>query len=260
MSVLTTLIFDVDGTLADTEANGHRPAFNNAFRAANLAWHWDAELYGKLLKISGGKERMQHYIDDYQAPVPFAWQGEVTQRLQQLHEAKTGYYLKLLKNGGIPLRPGVARLLQEAHKQRLTLAIATTTTEDNVRVLLEQTLGKESVHWFAIMATANQVPKKKPAPDVYHYVLEKLNLSTDNCLAFEDSANGLTAATAAGLKTFITPTAYTAKEDFRQAWAIATHLGDSDTPCTWLKPLPGNKVPPMVDLASLQQAFSRTYG
>jgi HAD superfamily hydrolase (TIGR01509 family) len=260
MSVLTTLIFDVDGTLADTEANGHRPAFNSAFKDANLAWHWDADLYGKLLKISGGKERMQHYIDNYQAPVPFAWQGEIVQRLSQLHQAKTAHYLKLLKTGGIPLRPGIARLLKEAHKQKVTLAIATTTTEDNVRVLLEQTLGKESLNWFSIMATANQVPKKKPAPDVYHYVLEKLKVSAEHCLAFEDSGNGLAAATAAGIKTFITPTAYTAQEDFSHAWAIAAHLGDTDLPTTWLKPLPSNSLPRLVDLASLQQAFFKTYG
>ena len=136
---LHALLFDVDGTLADTERDGHRPAFNQAFKDAGLDWHWDIALYGKLLAVTGGKERMKHYIDhyrpDYRKPDNF------DELVAELHKAKTRHYAALAARGGIPMRPGVKRLLSEARAAGLRLAIATTTTPENVTVLLEHSLG-----------------------------------------------------------------------------------------------------------------------
>jgi phosphoglycolate phosphatase-like HAD superfamily hydrolase len=171
---LHALLFDVDGTLADTERDGHRPAFNQAFADAGLDWHWDVALYGKLLAVTGGKERMKYYIDhfrpDYRKPDHF------DELVAELHQAKTRHYAALAARGGIPMRPGVRRLLIEARDAGLRLAIATTTTPENVTVLLEHSLGPGTQDWFEVIAAGDIVPAKKPAPDIYHYALEKMGL------------------------------------------------------------------------------------
>ena len=171
-TTLQALLFDVDGTLADTERDGHRPAFNQAFADAGLDWHWDAALYGKLLAVTGGKERMKYYIDrfrpDYRKPDNF------DELVAGLHQAKTRHYSALAAKGGIPMRPGVRRLLAEARAAGLRLAIATTTTPENVTVLLEHSLGPGTPDWFEVIAAGDIVPAKKPAPDIYHYALVML--------------------------------------------------------------------------------------
>lgn len=225
---LLALLFDVDGTLADTERDGHRPAFNQTFQDAGLDWHWDVALYGKLLAVTGGKERMKYYIDhfrpDYRKPDNF------DDLVADLHKAKTRHYAALAAQGGIPMRPGVKRLLNEAREAGLRLAIATTTTPENVTVLLEHSLGAGTPDWFEVIAAGDIVPAKKPAADIYHYALEKMGLNPADCLAFEDSENGLRSSLGAGLKTLVTVNDYTLEHDFTGAAVVLSDLGEPDTP------------------------------
>jgi beta-phosphoglucomutase-like phosphatase (HAD superfamily) len=222
---LQALIFDVDGTLADTECDGHRPAFNAAFEEAALGWHWDVDLYGKLLAVTGGKERIRFYAERYDPD--FLAQADADEIIRRLHAAKTRHYLAMLKAGRIPLRPGVAELLIEAHVAGMRLAIATTTTPENVTTLLGASLAPEAINWFEVIGAGDIVPKKKPAPDIYLWVLERLGLPPEACLAIEDSANGLKSALAARLPTLITRSSYTVDEDFHGALAVLPDLAST---------------------------------
>jgi len=158
MNKLKALIFDVDGTLADTERDGHRVAFNRAFEEAGLSWHWDIETYGALLRVTGGKERIRLFIKEYQAD--FSAPGELSVYIRELHESKTRHFVALLQSGAIQLRPGVERLLKETRDAGLRLGIATTTTPQNVTALLVATLGSKSISWFDVIAAGDVVPHK----------------------------------------------------------------------------------------------------
>ena len=221
--MLEALIFDVDGTLADTERDGHRPAFNAAFAEAGLAWHWDQALYGELLAVTGGKERIRYFCERHAAE--FLQTPDAEARIKNLHAMKTRHYAMLCAQG-IPLRPGVEQLLRDAHAAGLRLAIATTTTPENVGALLAPDL----LALFEKVGAGDTVPNKKPAPDIYHWVLQQLALPAAACLALEDSANGLKASRAAGLATVITPTDYTRDQDFSGALALLPDLGRMPLP------------------------------
>jgi len=225
---LHALLFDVDGTLADTERDGHRPAFNQAFADAGLDWHWDVALYGKLLAVTGGKERMKYYIDHYRPD--YIKPGNFDELVADLHKAKTRHYIALAARGEIPMRPGVGRLLAEARAAGLRLAIATTTTPENVTALLEHSLDPDSPGWFEVIAAGDIVPDKKPAPDIYHYALEKMGLDPIDCLAFEDSQTGLRASLGADLKTLVTVNDYTLDHDFTGAAVVLSDLGEPGAP------------------------------
>jgi HAD superfamily hydrolase (TIGR01509 family) len=225
---LKALIFDVDGTLADTEKDGHRVAFNMAFKDAGLDWDWDDDLYGQLLAVTGGKERIRYYLEQFNTA--FIRPDNFTEFVAQLHAAKTQFYMQLMEQGRVPLRVGVEQLFKQAKDQGLRLAIATTTTPENVTALLHNTLGKGSEQWFEVIAAGDIVPAKKPAADIFVYALQKLNLSAQECLAFEDSENGLKSSKGAGLKTVITINDYTKDQDFSNADLILDQFGDSNNP------------------------------
>jgi len=220
---LRALIFDVDGTLADTE-EAHRQAFNRAFAEHGLDWHWSATRYRELLDVAGGRERLLHYVDALE--LPSAEAGRLRARLPQIHASKTRHYCELVATGAVPLRPGIAALLLAAQRAGLQLAIATTTTPANVTALLEAAYGPEPAPPFSVIVAGDMVPHMKPAPDVYLEALRRLGLGAAECLAVEDSWNGLAAATAAGLRCLITPNPWTAHQDFRGAWRCLDALVD----------------------------------
>lgn len=212
------LIFDVDGTLADTEG-AHREAFNEAFIESGLGWHWSEVLYTRLLAVSGGKERLAAYFHEVSGgAMPRAL-------LEEVHAAKTRHYTARLEANQMALRPGVLRLIEEASARKFPIAIATTTSPVNVDALLRGPLGARWRDTFAVVGDAACAERKKPDPEVYLFVLERLRRAASTCVAFEDSKNGLDAARAAGIAVIITPTPYTARESFAGARAVLPNLG-----------------------------------
>ena len=214
--MLQAFIFDVDGTLAETE-QVHLMAFNHAFREEGLDWHWDEAYYTALLDISGGKERMlHHWRQVYPAVRDLSGQG-IHDTIERLHQIKTAAYEAAVNDGAVSLRPGVLRLMDEALGAGIRLAIATTTSPVNIAALLRKAIGLDWRSHFVAIGDASTAPHKKPHPQVYLQMLAALQLPSSACLAFEDSANGLKAATAAGLPTIVTPTSFTCHHDFSAA-------------------------------------------
>jgi len=221
---LKALIFDVDGTLTDNECDGHRVAFNLAFRDAGLDWNWDIPTYLHLLEVFGGKERIRYFIDEYLD----GWEpdGDPDAFVRRLHKLKTEHYLSLLKSGALPLRPGVKRLVKEAHGAGLKLAIASTTTLENALLLIEVSFGEDAMNLFDVVACGDVVKNKKPAPDIYLYALDKLGLPAEACLVIEDTDAGVASARAAGLATVITVNDATRDQDFTGAAIVLDQLGE----------------------------------
>ncbi len=229
MAELRALVFDVDGTLADTERDGHRVAFNRAFEVAGLDWHWSVARYGELLTVTGGKERIRYYLDCFN--VDFERPADLDGFIAGLHREKTAQYMTLMAKGEIPLRPGVARLLDEARCADLRLAIATTTTPENVSALIESTLPRGAMDWFDVIGAGDIVPAKKPAPDIYQWVLRELGLAAAQVVAFEDSAHGVTSAHSAGIEHIVVTTNdYTESQDFSSASVVLDTLGEPQSP------------------------------
>jgi HAD superfamily hydrolase (TIGR01509 family) len=214
---LAALIFDVDGTLAETEEL-HRAAFNETFAESGLPWHWDVPLYAQLLKVTGGKERITHYLTTLPDPPPLD-----SEAIAGLHRDKTARYTALVESGGLTLRPGVANLIDEARASGLRLAIATTTSRPNVDALLARTFGHNP---FDVIVAGDEVPAKKPAPDVYLEALRRLDLPAAACIAIEDTEQGLKSAAGAGIHCVITTSIYGAGGDFAAALAVLDSLHD----------------------------------
>lgn len=218
--------------MADTERDGHRMAFNLAFDELGLDWYWDEELYGKLLAVTGGKERIAYYQHE------FLHQNILTaDTIKDIHVCKTKHYVQLLESGKIPLRTGVKELIQQAQKENIRLAISTTTTPINVTTLLNSTLGDGSESLFDVIAAGDIVSNKKPAPDIYYYALIKLGLKPYECIALEDSSAGLNSAVQAQLKTVVINNGYTQNQNFSKATAV--HKDFSQIKINYLKQLIG---------------------
>jgi HAD superfamily hydrolase (TIGR01509 family) len=219
---LRALIFDVDGTLAETEEL-HREAFNDAFAAAGLGWHWDQALYAKLLAVTGGKERIAYFqeLAAHEARL-------TTPAIAALHADKTARYAARVAEGGLALRPGIRRVMDEAHGAGLRLAIATTTSLPNVEALLAAC---PTLPPFDVIAAGDEVARKKPAPDIYQAALQRLGLPAADCLAIEDTENGLASAAGAGLRCLMTVSVYGGEGPFPGAAAVLSGLGEPGAPC-----------------------------
>lgn len=220
---LRALIFDVDGTLADTE-HAHLEAFNQAFGEAGLDWHWDLPTYLRLLEVSGGKERIAHHWAQVRGDVQALDASALADTVQRIHDLKTAAYERRVQQGAVQMRPGVLELIRSAHAAGLRLAIATTTSPVNISALLRGALGPDWTLLFEVIEDASTAPRKKPHPQVYQQTLARLQLPAADCLAFEDSANGLQAARGAGLATVITPNDFSAHHDFSGALRVLPSL------------------------------------
>jgi beta-phosphoglucomutase-like phosphatase (HAD superfamily) len=218
---IEALIFDVDGTLADTE-EAHRIAFNLAFERYRLGWVWSRGEYRRLLNVTGGKERIAAYIEMLTPSA--AERKRLSALVPVIHAEKTRFFGAVVADGGVPLREGVARLIGEALIAGWRLAIASTTTAANIDALLGATLGPRGLDHFSVIACGDQVRAKKPAPDIYRLVLANLGLPPERAIALEDSANGLASAVGAGLWTLVTPTYWTEGSDFGAAGLVLPSL------------------------------------
>ena len=221
--MLNALIFDVDGTMADTES-AHRAAFNKAFAEVGREWEWDVPTYTKLLEVSGGKERILHYWKQVQPDLTDIGGTAMDDAVEHMHAIKTAAYESAVQEGAVQLRPGILNLLQSAHEAGLQLAIATTTSPVNIAALLRGAIGADWAQMFAVVEDASTAPNKKPHPQVYLQTLSRLKLPAAQCLAFEDSHNGLQSAMSAGLATIITPNSFTADHNFTGALRVVADL------------------------------------
>ena len=221
---MQALIFDCDGVLVDTERDGHRVAFNKAFAAKGLADEWSVERYGVLLETAGGKERMRRHFEETAWPVA---EGERDGFIAELHRLKTDIFMELIESGALPLRPGVARIVDEAIAAGVKLAVCSTSNERAVAAVVNVMLGPERAPHMPIFA-GDMVRAKKPDPAIYHLAREQLDLEPARCVVIEDSNNGLRAALAAGMHCVVTTASYTADEDFTGAARIVPNLGDGD--------------------------------
>jgi HAD superfamily hydrolase (TIGR01509 family) len=223
MNMMKALIFDCDGVLADTERDGHRVAFTKAFLAKGYAIEWGVELYGELLAVSGGKERMRHYFDGC------GWPSDVVDKdalVKELHKLKTDLFLQIVESGELPPRPGVARLVDEAVAANITLAVCSTSHERAVNLVAEKLLGSERKAHFSAILAGDVVSKKKPDPEIYNLASQRLGLEPSECVVVEDSRNGLLAAKGAGMHCVVTTNGYTNDEDFTEADLVVSELGD----------------------------------
>jgi HAD superfamily hydrolase (TIGR01509 family) len=228
---VTTLIFDCDGVLADTERHGHLPAFNQTFAEVGLPVRWSEEEYGERLKIGGGKERMASlltpaFVRENGLPADAEGQREL---LADWHKRKTAAYKAIVAAGELPGRPGVARIVAAAIEAGWTLAVASTSAEESVRAVLEHAVGPTNAARFTVLA-GDIVAKKKPDPAIYHLALERTSARSEDAIVVEDSRNGLLAAVGAGLRCVVTISSYTAEEDMSEAVLVVSSLGDPGTP------------------------------
>jgi HAD superfamily hydrolase (TIGR01509 family) len=225
------LIFDCDGVLADTERDGHRPAFNQTFAEVGLPVRWSEEEYGEKLKIGGGKERMGSLLTDEfvrQNGLPLDAEGQ-KEMLADWHRRKTGRYKAIVRAGRLPARSGIARIVTEAMDAGWSLAVASTSAEESVRAVLKHAVGTTVAGRFAVFA-GDAVTAKKPDPAIYQLALRKLAISPPEAIVIEDSRNGLLAAVAAGLRCVVTVSGYTMDEDMHEAVLVVTSLGDAGEP------------------------------
>ena len=224
MPELEAVIFDQDGVIADTERDGHRVAFNRAFKEFGFDFQWEVEDYGRLLKVGGGKERFRKYLEQTGRSKGI---DDVDALVKDVHKKKTELFMDIIGSGEIGLRPGVARIVKSCHDSGTKLAVCSTANERAVNTLVKTLLGEEVYSWFDTILAGDVVTKKKPDPEIYRLATEKLSLTPENCVVIEDSRNGLLAAKGAGMKCLVTVNDYTRNEDFSEADLVVSSLGDA---------------------------------
>jgi HAD superfamily hydrolase (TIGR01509 family) len=222
--MLKALIFDCDGVLVDTERDGHRVGFNRTFAAFGIDAEWDVPLYGRLLQVAGGKERMTAYFDEFGWPEGRSESRE--ELILALHLKKTEITAGLVGEGALPLRPGISRIVDEAIAADVRLGVCTTSNPKFIDAVLDL-FGPERKAKFDFVHAGDVVAKKKPAPDIYELAKQSLVLPVHQCMVIEDSRNGLLAAKGAGLPCLITTSTYTIDEDFSEADRVVSELGDA---------------------------------
>jgi len=221
--MVKAIIFDCDGVLVDTERDVHRVAFNRAFQALGIDADWDVELYGELLLVAGGKERMTHYFEHHGWPDHEYGPHEAL--IAELHKRKTAIGAEMIAKGEAELRPGIARIVDEAISAGVRLGVCTTSNAKFIDAVLDL-LGAKRKAKFDFVHAGDVVKKKKPDPEIYELAKQSLGLPTHECIVIEDSRNGLLAATRAGLPCLVTMSTYTVDEDFGEASAVVPELGD----------------------------------
>ena len=226
---LKAILFDVDGTISETD-EAHRAAFNETFRAEGLDWHWDRDIYRRLLSVAGGRERIRFFLDTERPHLPGPKKDAPDDWIARLHQDKTRRFGDKVSGGALTLRSGVERLIREARDDGLRLAIATTTSRVNVDTLLASSMARDAAGSFEVFATGECSQNKKPDPGVYLWALDQLALPPEACIAIEDSVNGLHAAQGAGIPTVIATCPYTDGDDFTGAVAVVDRLGEPDRP------------------------------
>jgi len=224
MAEIKAIVFDQDGVIIDTERDGHRVAFNKTFKEFGFEFEWDVDYYHELLQVSGGKERMRYYLHTRGIGRELK-QEEEDELIKALHKRKTEIFIELIKEGALPLRPGIKRIMKEAMNRGLKVGICTTSNEKAANALAYEILKDIK---FDFVLAGDVVKKKKPAPEIYLLALKKCGLKPEECIVVEDSRNGLLAAKAAGMNVVITTNHYTEKEDLREADITVTRLGDPD--------------------------------
>jgi len=220
---MKALIFDCDGVLVDTEKDGHRVAFNRAFKKKGYDFEWSVELYKELLKVAGGKERMKHYFNEN------GWPEDVEDKdqfIKEMHRLKTDLFMQIIENGELPLRPGIARIVDEAIDAGIDLAVCSTSNERAVNLVVEKMLGEKRRKFFKTILAGDVVSRKKPDPEIYNLALKQLGYSPEECVVVEDSRNGFMAASAAHIPCVVTTNEYTQEEDFSGAKMVVPELGD----------------------------------
>ncbi|MBI3171984.1 MAG: HAD-IA family hydrolase [Hydrocarboniphaga effusa] len=250
---LKALLFDVDGTLADTERLGHRPAYNRAFKKLGLPFRWGPKLYRKLLSQPGGQERLLHYLKRYRPELgehADAAMADTQAWVRSVHALKSRYFRRMVRRGSGPLRPGVARLMREARAANLRIGIVTSASRATLKPLLRHSLGPELMKVIELFVCGEDVQHKKPEPDLYLTALAHMDLAARDCMAIEDSAMGLAAATAAGIATVITTNDNTAHQEFERALLVLDNLGEPGAPVHVLQ---GMLDAPCVTISALRQ-------
>ena len=224
MAEIKAIIFDQDGVIIDTERDGHRVAFNKIFKEFGFDFEWDVDYYHELLQVTGGKERMRHHLHTKgfgREVKPEEEDGLI----KALHKRKTEIFIELIKDGALPLRPGIKRIMKETMSRGLKVGICTTSNEKAAHAVAFEILKDIK---FDFVLAGDVVKKKKPDPEIYLLALKKGCLKAKECIVVEDSRNGLLAAKTAGTNVVVTTNYYTEKEDLREADIIVTCLGDPD--------------------------------
>lgn len=222
---MEALIFDCDGVIVDTERDGHRIAFNKAFAEKDIDASWGIEQYKELVHVAGGKERMRHYFNQTGWPLQYPDKDGL---IVELHKRKTELFMELITSGALPLRPGVARLVDEAIGQGLKLAVCSTSNERAVNTIVDVLLGPDRKKAFSCILAGDVVSRKKPDPEIYLLCRQQLAVNPVKCVVVEDNRNGLMAAKSAGMKCLVTTNPYTVSEDFSEADMVVDQLGDGD--------------------------------